>query len=254
MKPSQRQEEILKILDQQERATVEHLAEFFEVSHETVRRDLSTLYDRRLIRKVHGGAEKAQTASEASLEVRAQFNHEQKAAIAQAAAALVSPGDSLFINSGTTTVAFARALQQSGKLTLITNCSAVAHEIWQDDSSHKIYLLGGEYDGNFTDTYGSLTIEQVRLFQADHAFLTVGAVDASIGLMEYRVDTAHLTRAMIEQARYVTILADSSKLDQVALAKICALADIDRLITDARPPADLLEALEDAGVDLHIVS
>lgn len=253
MKPDKRQSKILEILDQQETASVEYLAEFFDVSHETIRRDLSALYEQHLIRKVHGGAEKAQTASEAPYEIRSHFNHKQKAAIAHYAATLVSSGDSLLINSGTATIAFARELQQLQKLMVITNCATVAHEVWRaSEQSHQVYLVGGKYNGDFIETNGSITVEQIRLFQADHVFLTVGAINESIGIMEYRVDAAQLTRVMIEQARFVTVLADSSKLDQIAVAKICSLSDIDRLITDAPPSQKLTQALKSAEVELHI--
>jgi DeoR/GlpR family transcriptional regulator of sugar metabolism len=255
MKPDKRQSKILVILDQQETATVEYLAEFFDVSHETIRRDLSALYEQHLIRKVHGGAEKAQTASEAPFEVRSHFNHEQKTAIARYAATLVSSGDSLLINSGTTTIAFANELQKLQKLMVITNCATVAHEVWRAcEQSNQVYLVGGKYNGDFIETNGSITLEQIRLFQADHAFLTVGAINPSIGIMEYRVDAAQLSRIMIEQAHYITVLADSSKLDQIALAKICSLADIDRLITDTSPSQELIQALEAAEVELHIAT
>lgn len=232
---------------------MESLANKFEVSQETIRRDLTILAEAGLLRKVHGGAVRLQTAHEDTFALRSQVNRPAKEAIGRYASEFISHGDSLFINAGTTTNIFAKYLLDKTDLTVVTNCASVAETVWQEDgSTNQIFLLGGKYNGTDTETQGSLLLKQLRLFHTDHAFVTLGAVDANNGFMEYRVEAADIIRAMFQQARRTTVLADSTKVDHAILVKICDLGDVDRLITDLPPSSDLQIALDEADVELHI--
>lgn len=253
MKRQERHTKILERLYHQDSVNVDELSMILDVSLETIRRDLTSLAEQGLLRKVHGGAVRLQTAQEDTFNLRSQVNRGAKQAIGYYATRFIKNGDSLFINAGTTTAIFAEYLDTKENLTIITNCASVAHTVWQDGSStHKIFLLGGEYNGIDTETHGSLLIGQLELFQADHTFLTLGAIHNKQGCMEYRVEAAEIIRMMLSQSRQVTALADSTKLDKTALAKICNLNQIDRLITE-HPVSDRLQtALERANVEIHI--
>jgi DeoR family glycerol-3-phosphate regulon repressor len=256
MKRDERLHSILTLLDDQERVEVETLADHFDVSAETIRRDLATLSEQGLLRKVHGGAVKFQTAQENALTSRAHHNQAQKISIAQYAAQFVDSGDSLFLNSGTTTAVFAKELTKLvDGLIIITNSPVIANEFWnKGESNNRIYLLGGEYNGTEIDTVGSSVIDQIRQFRADHAILTVGTVSATQGFMDYRIEAAHVIRTMAQQARRTTILADSSKLGRTALVAACTLPEVHRLVTDSLPPDGLAQALDDAGTRLHVTN
>jgi len=255
MKRRERLDQILLMLNEQGELEVEPLATYFDVSVETIRRDLSDLSEKGLLRKVHGGAVKFQTAREHSFQLRSHLYHTQKTAIAQHAITLLKPDDSLLINAGTTTAVFATELAKTDlSLTVFTNSSLVAYELSTSQSGHfDIYLLGGKFRSDDYETGGAMVIEQIQQFHADHAILTVGAISAQHGVMEYRVDAVQIARAMMVQARHITVIADDSKLDDTALNKICEISQIDHLVTSAKPSAKLAKALESGDVKLHIV-
>lgn len=254
MKRDKRLAAILVLLDETGHVEVDQLADHFDVSPETIRRDLSTLSEQALLRKVHGGAVKFQTAQETSFTMRTQHNLAEKTSIAAYAAQFINPGDSLFLNGGTTTAIFARQIaQQLNDLVIITNSTLIANELWnKGENNNQIILLGGTYDGAEMDTVGAVVLEQIRQFQTDHAFLTVGTVSATQGFMDYRVEAAHVMQAMVQQAQRATVLADSSKLGHTALVTSCRLGDAHRLVTDGLPPENLARALETAGTRVYV--
>jgi DeoR family glycerol-3-phosphate regulon repressor len=254
MKRDQRLQAILSLLDERGHIEVDELALHFDVSPETVRRDLSTLSEQALLRKVHGGAVKFQTAQETSFTMRTQHNLSEKLSIAEYAAQFVNSGDSLLINGGTTTAVFARKIAPLfNDLVVITNSPLIANEFWnRGEGNHHVYLLGGDYNGAEMDTVGTTVIDQIRQFQTDHAFLTVGTVSTTQGFMDYRMEAAQIIRTMTQQTQDVTVLADSSKLGRAALVTACGLDDAHRVVTDSLPPDDLMQALDKAGIHLCV--
>lgn len=253
MKPKERHERILAIVAEQARATVETLAELLDTSRETVRRDLTVLSERGLIRKVHGGAVRNKAADEDPFAERMQKNRAAKLRIGAAAAALFEPGDSLLVDTGSTTICFAEALRDRAGLTVITNSQKVAHIVAHGAGGSEAYLLGGRYSHDNEQVLGPLAVEQVQRFSADHAVLTVGAIDASGRLMDYNAEEAYVARAMIESAKSVTVLVDRSKLDRTALFEVCDASRIDRIVTDGPPPPAIANALAAASVEVVIV-
>lgn len=254
MKRQNRFRTILSLLDERERLNVEDLAAHFNVSPETVRRDLSAMSEQGLLRKVYGGAVKFQSAQENSFALRTKQYAEQKMVIAQYAARFVQQGDSLFVNAGTTTAIFARELVKLvDNLIVITNSPQIAHAFWNNgQSKNSIYLLGGDYNGAETETLGGTVVEQVQRFHVDHAFLTVGSLNAAQGFMDYRMESAEINGAMAKHAQRTTVLIDSSKFDQMALITTCTIDEIDRLVTDSPPSDTLSAALKKAGTQVHL--
>jgi DeoR family glycerol-3-phosphate regulon repressor len=253
MKRDERHSLILERLYHEDSVTVEYLATYFDVSLETIRRDLTTLAEAGLLRKIHGGAVRFQTAREDTFALRSQVNRAAKEAIGQYATHFVKSGDSVFMNAGTTTTVFAEALTQRENLTIITNCASVANTMWQDgNGSHTIFLLGGQYNGTDTETYGSLVLQQLRMFRADHAFITLGALNAEQGCMEYRVEAAEIIRAMTQQACQTTALVDSTKMGNTALVKVCDLSTLTRIVTEFTPSEALQSVIQEQDVELHV--
>jgi len=255
MKTEVRFRAILSLLDEKGSVTVEELTKRFDVSAETIRRDLASMSEQGLLRKIYGGAVRSQFAQESPFVLRGKQYILQKRAIADYAARFVNNGDSLFISAGTTTTIFARTLvQHRERLIIMTNSPAIAHECWNGGKgNHQVYAFGGHYNGAEYETLGTPVIDAIRQFRADHAFLTVGALNAEQGWMDYRVEVAHVNRAMAGQARRSTILLDSSKQDGIALVATCPLNAIDRLVTDSSPAASLHSVLVEADVEVHIV-
>jgi len=252
MRREERQTLILDILYNKERVEVDRLSTEFGVSQETIRRDLTALAERGLLRKVHGGAVRFQTAQEDTFTLRSQVNHAAKVHVGRYAAGFINNGDSLLLNAGTTTAVFAEQLGEKESLTIITNCARIADTLWNYERGHKIFLLGGLYNGTDTETNGTPVLNQINQFRVDHAVLTIGAISAEGGLMEYRVEAADIVRAMIQHAHNAIAIADSTKLDRSALFKIGDLGVIDRLVTDSLPSNELTEMLLESDVELHV--
>jgi DeoR family glycerol-3-phosphate regulon repressor len=232
------------------RVTVEDLSEMLNISRETVRRDLTKLSERGLVRKIHGGALRQQTAEETPFDTRLGTNRAEKIAIARRAAQLFEPGDSLFIDAGSTTVHFATALAAAGRFTIITNSPLVAMALSKPRGGSEVYLLGGRYDGESAENVGPMTLEQIQKVSADHAVLTIGAVDEADGCTDYSLEETYVARSMIERARTVTVLADHTKLGRSALFQVCPLNQVDRLVTDRCDPPSFKETLEASAVEV----
>ncbi|MEN2980337.1 DeoR/GlpR family DNA-binding transcription regulator [Tistrella bauzanensis] len=250
MRPKQRQAQIADIIWQQGEMSVDALAASFGVSVETIRRDLGQLAEDGVLQKVHGGARRLKLHAESSFKDRMAEDAEAKQAIAAKLARLVEPGDTLFIDTGSTTLACAEALAGIEALTVITNSLHIAQIFGASPPAATIYLLGGTFSHDNNQTVGPLVIEQIRDFQADHAILTVAALDAEVGAMDANFDEAQVARAMIGNARHVFVAANRSKFGRKAAFRVCALDDIDAVITDGPLDATHEAAIRAAGADI----
>src|SRR5262245_4757636 len=227
-----RREAILGLARDGNALSVDEIARRFGVSRETIRRDLTHLEERGLIRRVHGGALPAQTGWEAAFRDRLVANSEGKQRIGRAAAGLFRENDTLMIDTGTTTMILATELAYAARLTVITNCFGVAIRLAAGPAQHRIHVIGGEFHAESQQTLGSACLEQISRYRADHAVLSCGAADPIGGLMDFNIEDAMVARAMIDQSQQVTMIVDHSKFDRVAMAKVCDLDVVDRLVTD----------------------
>ncbi len=235
--------------------SVEALADHLDVSRETVRRDLARLEADGRLRRFHGGAKAlggaaALPETEGPFAQRMMQNPEAKRGIGRAAAALFEPGTSLFIDTGSTTIAFAEALALRPPLVAITNAPRIAATL-AARQGHKVFLIGGAYGADAGESLGPLALEQIGKFRADVAVLTIGGLDASC-VMDFDLQEAEVAKAMIERADRLVVLADHSKLDRRAVFEVAPLALVDVLVTDLPPAEPLARALAAAGIDLVI--
>lgn len=249
--PKLRRARILESVRERGQVSVEELAETFGASHETIRRDLSTLAESGSLQKVHGGAKLPPRRDEGPFQERLTTNGAAKRAIASLAARLLTPGETLFIDTGSTTLLCAEEVADIPGMTVITNSTRIAAVLAEGAGGTRIFLVGGEYHGDNAETTGSLAISQLRGFHADHAFLGVGALDAEGGALDISFEEAEIARAMIENADDVIVLADSSKLDRSAAFQVCPLERINHLVCEREPKAPLAKALADAAVTVH---
>ncbi len=254
MTPSERREHIVTLVRQRGRITVDELAEILGISHETVRRDLTRLADAGKVRKFHGGASLPLAGGEGPFSERMRRNALEKTRIARAAAALVAPGETLFVDTGSTTLYLAEELARIEGLTVITNSCEIARIVAASGRRSRSFLLGGAFSSENRQTTGAMAMEHVRLFRAHHCMLTIGALDARTGAMDYDHAEAQMARAMIEQSASLTILVDASKFGNIASFEVCPLARIDHLVCDRPPDPPLAEAIAEAGVRLHVAA
>lgn len=255
VQPSERREKIVALVRRTGDMTVEALAAALGVSQETIRRDLTQLDSAGRLRKYHGGA-RSVIASAVSAEKEGPFaqrlaqNAEEKRRLARAACRLFRPGDSLFIDTGSTTVALAEALVSVDGLVIVTNSPRIVATL-SANASHTLYLIGGAYSSDAGESLGPLALEQVSKFRARHAVITVGALDTA-SVMDFDLQEAEMAKAMIARAESVTVLADHSKFDRRAVFEVAPLARVDTIVTDAQPSDSMARALTAASVRLIV--
>jgi DeoR family glycerol-3-phosphate regulon repressor len=247
-----RQTKLIEIVRRREKVSVDELAAQLGASRETIRRDLTQLSEIGKIQKVHGGARIPRASGEGTLKQRQSENVDAKAVIAQLAVSLFEPSQTLFVDTGSTTLFFVEAIASATVegLTIITNSTENARTFGMAKNAGQTFLLGGEFGAANSQTVGTMAAAQIRSFRAHHAVLTIGALDARSGAMDYDINEAQIAKAMVEQSETVTILADSSKLGALASFEVCPLTSIDRLVTEKAPPNDIYQDLDAAGIEV----
>jgi len=246
MRRSVRQAEIAAAVEAGGRASVDALAAQFDVSLETMRRDLADLAAAGTIRRVHGAAVAAGGAREAPFTSRLVDNAAGKRAIAAKLAEIMRPGETIFIDTGTTTLTAAQAIAPTPDLTIVTNGAAIAAALARGPS--RVFLLGGWYGVDADETYGAAAVAQIGEFQADRAILTAGGLDAELGVADFEFEEASVARAMAAHADSVIVLADATKFGRRAAHRVSPLDQIDMLLTDGATPPPQRSALNRAGV------
>ena len=252
MKQEKRQSRILEFLMQEKQVRVEELAQRLTVSRETIRRDLAALANRGKVQKVHGGAVLPQGGSEGPFQQRMAENSGAKMRMARLAAGLFRAGETLFVDTGSTTLFLAQELGLVRDLTVVTNSCPVAQAVSASGGGNRVFLLGGAYNADNRQSVGAMVTEQIQVFHAHHAVLTIGALNELSGAMNYNIEEAQIARAMIEHSRSLTILADCSKFNALAAFRVCPLSGINRLVCDAEPSGALQEKLDEAGVEILV--
>ena len=231
---SRRQNEIVALLRVAGRVGVEELASHFDVSPQTIRRDLNEMSEARVITRVHGGAIVASSVQNLACDARKLVAQQHKRLIGEAAARLIPDNSSLFINIGTAAEDVARALAGRSGLMVITNNLNVATELYRNRSIDVI-ITGGSVRPADGGIVGAAAVDLIRQFRVDTAVIGISAIDEDGTLLDFDIREVHVSRAIIENARRVILVADSSKFACSAPARIGTLADIDILVTDHVP-------------------
>jgi DeoR family fructose operon transcriptional repressor len=247
-----RQEELLQLVETKGQISVDELARHLGVSDDTIRRDLQNLEQRKLLLRTHGGA--VSTAllvhRETPFLTRTNANSGAKSRIGRAAAQLISDGETLIVNGGSTTFAFAASLGPRRNLTIVTNNVAML-PILSPDTVQDVYLLGGNYCINLASTVGFVGFRSGNI-RVDTAIIGVSGLTAQDGLSTTFLEEAPMLAQMITCARRTIVLADASKFGIGAFAQIAPLEAIDILVSDASPPPDLNQALSQANVEIIV--
>jgi len=232
--------------------SVVDLARRLGVSEMTIRRDLADLEKEGSLRRVHGGAVSARGRSyEPPLVLRAVENKTAKQKIAALAASLVADGDSLALDVGTTTLELANHLAGRRNLTVITSSLYIANRLFSQPDI-RLILSGGILRNGEASLVGDLAHRAYADLFVDRLFLGVGAVHAQSGLTEYNWDDALVKQAMIRCAKEVILLADASKFNRIAFARVAPLSAVHQLVCDRLPGKDLLDECSRLGVVVHV--
>jgi DeoR/GlpR family transcriptional regulator of sugar metabolism len=251
----ERRDAILRALLPSGAATVGELAGGLGVSEMTIRRDLGVLAGQRLVEKVHGGAVLARReAAEPHFATTRRINAAAKAAIAEAAVAMVRDGMTVALSAGTTTWQVAQRLRAGPvrDLTFVTNSLNVAGAL-EANGWHSIVVSGGSFRTPSDALVGPFANQTLRQLNADLLVLGVHSIDARAGLTTPNVAEAETNRVLVAGARRVVVVADSSKLGQVSLATFAGCDEVDELVTDTGAEPATLEALAGAGLPVRLV-
>lgn len=250
----ERRREIRALIEEKGRVTTDQLAARFNTSLVTIRGDLNALAETGLIVRTHGGALAHRDGEEVPIEIKQSLRHAEKVRIAAAAAAMIQEGDTILLDSGSTTGEIAKQIRtlKLHAINVITNALNVAVTLAQ--APHvRLVMLGGVLRPNSYSLSGPQAEAALAGLQADRLFLGVDSLDPEIGLMTPHLLEAQLNAQMIRSARQVVAVADSSKLLRRSLSVIAKVEQIHTLITDNGANADSVAALRARGVDVVLV-
>lgn len=252
VRQSDRLSSILERLSRNGGVSVSDLAAGFGVSMATIRRDLQLLDEQRLVARTHGGAVARSVVYELPLRYKAARRQDEKRRIGEAAAALVPEGATVGLTGGTTTTEVAHALAELAGLTVVTNALNLASELAVRPNL-KLVVPGGVARSESYELVGPLAEASLAGLNLDFVFVGVDGISVDAGCTTHHEVEAYTNRALIQRARRVIVVADCSKLGQVAFARICTVAEIHELITDVQADGDAIAAIASAGAAVSTV-
>lgn len=251
--PEERRTFILNILNETGRCQVIDLARKLGVSEVTVRQDLDSLEKQGFLNRTHGGAILiAKRGFERSFNIEETAFQEEKSRIGQAAAGLVSDGETIILDVGTTVTEVARNLQMRKGLTVVTNALNIAM-LLEEAPEITVLVTGGTLRAkqhSLVNPFGQFLLERV---QVDIAFVGANGINAKHGITNVNMAEAEMKTFFLKAARRRIMVADSSKVGNVALAKVADLQDIDMLITDEQADPEEVARLKEKGLEIMLV-
>ncbi len=247
-----RKQYIQKALDTEGSLRVNVLAEELSVSEMTIRRDLKELEQEGILKRTHGGAVKeVGRRYEPPFNLRQQQHIEEKQRIAQQAVKFVSEGDTIAIDSGTTTIEFAKLLMNFHDLTIVTPSLHIAF-LFMSHPSIRTIISGGEVRSHEGSLIGEFTTYFFQRLYFDLFFLSTAAVDCNTGFTEYIIEDASIKRITIDHSKKTIALMNSKKFGQTAFARVCGFKDIDALITGAELTQEMRTLAQSSSVETYI--
>lgn len=248
----ERQDQILTMLNKEKKLLVTQLSEVFHVSPATIRNDLKEMEGRGLLVRTHGGAilNTKSGAEKNSVQKQSLYTGEKRN-IALCASQMVEDGDTIAIDTGTTTMAFAEAIAEKKNLTVITNDLCIALYL-EEHSSANIVIIGGIMRRGFHCSCGSMAVEGLKGFRIDKCFLATNGLTAEVGLSTPDMGHAEVKKQLIAIASQVIVLCDSSKIGTNSFCAVAPASVIHILITDSSIGRKLRESLEDMDIIVKI--
>jgi len=247
-----RHEQILDLVRQRGFVSVEALAEHFDVTPQTIRRDVNLLCSQERLRRYHGGAGLPSSVENTAYQARQVHCLEEKRRIAQLVARHIPDDASLFINIGTTTEEVARALLRHRGLRVITNNLQVASILSQNED-FEVIVAGGVVRSRDRGVVGETTIDFLGQFKVDFGIIGISGIDVDGSLLDFDHREVRASRCIIANSRQIFLVTDHTKFGRRAMVRLGSLQDIDAIFTDRRPPASIVAKLSEHGVVLHMV-
>ena len=248
---SQRQKEILKAAKKKGRVNVDQLAVNFNVSPQTIRKDLNELCNRQLLQRVHGGAIVGSSIENVSYEARKLLAPESKKAIGKRAAELIPNNCSLFINIGTTTEQVARELTSHRGLMAITN-NIKAIDILRSSPGIELIIAGGLVRRSDGGIVGVAAVDFINQFKVDYAVIGVSGIDEEGLLLDYDLSEVRVAQAIIANSRHVIMVADMMKFNRNAPVRIGHISQINTLVIDKMPSERFCKLCKDHEVAIEV--
>lgn len=250
MMVEERRTQILQIVRTEGRAKVNDLVRRFNTSAVTIRSDLNELHQRGVIQRSHGGAVIQETVfRESPVQERVNNQSKEKQRIGAMAATMVQEGDTIILDSGTTTLEVARHLQNFRHLQVLTNGLNIAVELLSSRTIQTI-IMGGSVRNDSASVVGRATEDMLEQFAADKLFLCGAGCDPEFGVSGTNLDETMANRAMLRAAREIIVVADSSKFTKRSMSLIASFAEVDMVISDVGLPAELQERVRSFGCKL----
>ncbi len=247
---SKRHAKIIELLETEGTVSVSDMARHFNVSLETVRRDLKSLSESGTVVRIHGAVGLAGQVGEAPFQRRMRENAGAKQAIAKALAATIEDGDSVMLDTGTTTSFVARELTGHRRLTVITNSSDIARTL-ATVNGNRVYMAGGELRSDSGAAFGQSALDFIRRFTVNHAIISAGAVGIE-GIMDFDLGEAELARLMLSRAERTAVATDHTKYGRRGLVTVAGFDEIDEVFTDRPPPAAIAARLTESETKLVV--
>lgn len=249
MLAAERRNLILERLQDEKRVVVSELSDQFEVSEETIRRDLDKLDKEGLASKTYGGAVLVETNNaDMPFSVRQKRNMQGKQKIAEIIAGLVSDGEHIIVDPSTTAVSIVKALKDKKSLTVVTNSIEVLVEL-ADVSGWDVISTGGSLRENYLALVGPKAVESIHSFYADKAIISCKGIDMEKGITDAKEVFSQVKKVMLRSAAQRILAVDCTKFDKIAFARICEVVDIDMVVTDVRPSDEWMTYFSEKGIE-----
>jgi DeoR family glycerol-3-phosphate regulon repressor len=242
-KGDQRRKQIVALVKQRGFVTIEMLAQQFDVTVQTVRRDLGQLSEEGEVSRFHGGAGLPSSITNIDYTTRKVLNLGEKKRIARLVAQHIPDHSSLFINIGTTTEAVARELLNHQDLRFITNNLNVA-QLLAGKPEFKVVVAGGTVRSRDGGIVGQSASDMISEFRVDYAVIGISGIDSDGTLLDYDSDEVRATRAIISNARHVFLVADHTKFSRRPMVRAGSIAEVSAIFTDQPPPPQIAELLK----------
>lgn len=247
-----RQDQIIKVVRDKGYVSIEELAAQFNVTPQTIRRDINTLADQNVIRRHHGGASCESSTTNVDYNTRQALQLDAKKQIAKHIAKEIPNGASLFINIGTTTEEVARALLQHKNLKIITNNINVA-SILRIKEDFNVIVAGGTVRSRDGGIIGEATVDFINQFRVDYGIIGISAIDQEDGsLLDYDYQEVRVAQSIISNSREVFLAADHAKFGRSAMVRLGNITQVDRLFSDAQPPKSIRALLKEHSVKFEL--
>jgi DeoR/GlpR family transcriptional regulator of sugar metabolism len=244
MMGEERRTQILQIVRTAGRVRVNELASYFNTSAVTIRNDLNALHQQGLVLRSHGGAVLPDTI------LRESPVHERR--IGAMAAKLINDGETIILDSGTTTLEIARQIKKKKGLQVITNGVNIASELL-DARDIQLFIVGGTVRGESASISGRFTEEMFEQFSADKMFLSGAGCDLDFGVSGANLEETMVNRAMLRISREIILVADASKFSKRSMSRITHFSEIDTVISDTSLGPDIQEKLRSLGCNVILV-